>query len=102
MRQASESEVVRWVADNLSNLKATPEDAPAPRAWALLQDCRGDADFRRDKFWPLVYGKLAGADEDEIRQEVNRLTDHGQTLKLLEKVMDGLVQGRSEGPGEES
>lgn len=70
-KEANEAEVIRWVAANLTNSDARPEDAPSATAWSLLADCQRFPQFRID-FWKSLWTKLvskgqidAGDDEDE-------------------------------------
>lgn len=54
-KEASEIEIIRWVARNIDNPEASADDCPDPFAWTLLRQCR---DIQNPGFVPFFIEKL--------------------------------------------
>jgi len=84
-RKASEVDVIRWVAQNIDNPIACAEDCPAPFAWTLLRQCRGDGGFITwftEKLWSkLIPNKVDMGDDDGGGAD-----DGAKTLEVLDKL----------------
>jgi len=84
-KTASEVEIIRWVAQNIDNPKVTVKSCPAPFAWTLLRQCRGNDAFISwftDKLWSkLIPTRAQFGDEEGVLS-----LDGTQTLEVLDKL----------------
>ncbi|WP_309382003.1 hypothetical protein [Cerasicoccus frondis] len=71
-RTASEPEIIRWVANNIDNPLACPENCPSPFAWTLLKDCRVSMETRfffMEKLWAKLIPARSTFNEDDDKRE---------------------------------
>ena len=96
-KQASEVDVVRWVARNISNPKPRVKDCPDFFAWTLLLQCRKDPAFIgwfTEKLWAKLIptranlGDIAGDGEIDGAATIGII---GKIMKIREKVTGGGV-----------
>ena len=85
-KSCSEPEIIRWVARNIDNPEAGPDDCPDPFAWTLLKQCRSDPEFVTffiEKLWVKLLP--TGANRD--RNDTGGALDGRVTLDILERIM---------------
>lgn len=85
-KTAMEPEVARWVARNIDNPAASPEDCPDPFAWTLLRMCRENPGFAlmfvKDIWTKLLVLQAKQGDAGGADGEI----DGVPTLKLIERI----------------
>ncbi len=85
-KTATETEVARWVARNIDNPAASPEDCPDAFAWTLLRMCRENPAFAlmfvKDIWTKLLVWQAKQADAGGADGEI----DGTPTLKLIERI----------------
>ena len=94
-KSCSEPEIIRWVARNIDNPEAGPDDCPDPFAWTLLKQCRSDPEFVTffiEKLWVKLLP--TGANRD--RNDTGGALDGRVTLDILERIMS--IRDKAETP----
>lgn len=82
---ATEAEIIRWVAEKLMSADPNPQDAPNMTAYALLNDCRQFPDFRRD-FWKNMWTKLVSKGQIEDNDDDTGGYDGQPTVETIESI----------------
>lgn len=85
-KEASEVEIIRWVARWMCVADVTPADCPDAAAWNLRNQCLADSEFKAD-FWRTMYPKIIPSrgllDGDNDKPPVDGLPQVDMIEKLL-------------------
>jgi len=81
-RQATEGEVIRWVARYMGVADVKVEECPDPAAWSLLAACRRSPAFE-GTFWQTMYTKIVPRTVDE---EKGVDIDGTPTIDLIDRI----------------
>lgn len=86
-RQTVEPEVARWVARNIDNADASPEDCPDPFAWTLLRMCRANSAFSL-MFVKDIWTKLLATEaKRQDRSRTDGDYDGKPTVELIDQLL---------------
>lgn len=81
-REASEPDVIRWVARYMGVQDVSTADCPDPAAWSLLSACRRSPGFEAS-FWQTMYTKIIPREEEKEKDEV----DGTPTMELIDRIV---------------
>ena len=85
-KAASEPEIARWVARNIDNADASPDDCPDPFAWTLLRLCRDNPGyvhvFIKDIWTKLMVSETRRQDTARPDGEI----DGTPTIELIARI----------------
>lgn len=82
-REASEAEVIRWVARSMTLADVAVADCPSPAAWSLLSACRKSPGFEAS-FWQTMYTKIIPRAVDD---EPPPALDGTPTMELIDRIV---------------
>jgi hypothetical protein len=85
-REASEVDIIRWVARNMDVVDVRPSDCPDAAAWSLLNQCRMNAMFRAE-FWRSMYTKIIPSRGQLGDDAGGGKGDGSLTVALIEKLL---------------
>jgi len=84
-KQATEVEVIRWVARNMMVSNPSAEECPDATAWALLAHCRMSP-LAVAEFWKTTYTKLLPSRAQMEAQKGDNETDGSKTLQIISEL----------------
>lgn len=76
---------VRWVAENLSNMKVTPASAPSPTAWNMLVFARTNPS-QTAKFWSDLYKPIMLPAKKDLENTSRDLEDEERLMHIIDQV----------------
>jgi len=85
-KQATEVEVIRWVARNMMVSNPSTEECPDSTAWALLAHCRMSP-LALAEFWKTTYTKLLPSRAQMEVQKGDNETDGSKALEVIEDLL---------------
>jgi len=85
-KQATEVEVIRWVARNMMVSNPSTEECPDATAWALLSHCRMSP-LAVAEFWKTTYTKLLPSRAQMEVQKGDNETDGSKALEVIEDLL---------------
>ena len=85
-KQATEVEVIRWVARNMMVSNPSTEECPDATAWALLAHCRMSP-LAVAEFWKTTYTKLLPSRAQMEVQKGDNETDGSKALEVIEDLL---------------
>jgi hypothetical protein len=85
-REASEVEIIRWVARYMDIADVTPEMCPDPAAWSLLNACRRNPVFAVE-FWRSVYTKIIPSRSQLEGKMGDGLMDGKVQVEIIDKIL---------------
>ena len=98
-KEATEVEVIRWVAEHVEIEDVQPSDCPSKAAWNLLVACKQNPMFKAE-FWRSIYTKIVPNKAQLEPKAEEGATDGRSTLEMIERILDAAsrAQGSGEGP----
>jgi len=84
---ASEVEIVRWVARNMSIGDPDPYSCPDATAWSLLSHCRSSM-LAASEFWKQTYTKLLPSKTQMEAMKKETETDGSKATEVIDELID--------------
>jgi hypothetical protein len=84
-KEASFYYEVEWIAKNLSNIEAQPNDAPSAKAWELLVTSVQNAKSR-EMFFDKYYFRVRMKEEKDEETSRDREQNYAKQLTMLDRV----------------
>ena len=82
---ATDVKNVRWVAENLSNMNASPSSAPSLSAWNMLVFARTNP-TQTAKFWSDLYKPIMLPAKKDLENTSRDLEDEERLLHIIDQV----------------
>ena len=89
--QASDVKNVRWGAENLSNMEASPKTAASPTAWNMLVFARSTT-ANTAKFWSDLYKPIMLPAKKDLETTSRHVEDEERLLGIIDQVRQMAVK----------
>jgi len=84
-KQCSETQSIRWVADNMQVTDPDPADCPSAAAWGLLAQCRESITSRND-FWKQTFPKLLPT-KAQMEKKGDGKPNEARTMEIIDEML---------------
>lgn len=98
-KQASEVDVVRWVAANMMIQDPDPVDCPSAAAWSMLVQCR-ESGHARGEFWKMTFPKLLPS-RAQMEADLNDVPDEGRAKEAIDDLLGFKDEAEAAYPSDE-